>query len=112
LAALTQLSTNAEAIADLLGPQGYVLLAAFGIALIEINTETGNDLENKDLTDIFERLSLLGAGDDADIEAKNALVKLLKEIIKKLQETIGGAQNFVAGLNTGTANTLTPEFSG
>lgn len=110
LAVLTQLSTNATALAELLGTQGSELLAAFGTALAAILSETGNEPESNDLTDIFARLTLLGA-DDADMEAKNALVKLLKEIIKKLQETIGGAQNFVAGLNTGTANTLTPEFS-
>lgn len=94
------LALKAADLASRFGTRGAQIAMDVGVSLTSAGLETGNAVVNYQLQNIYSNMTTIQANADADAAVKDALIQVLKDIIKKLQEAINGYSEFVGSLNT------------
>lgn len=100
LSATTGLAARMISLSQKLGSRGASIAMDVGSSLTSVTLETGNSVINYQLQNIYADMATIQADADADAAVKDALIQVLKDIIKKLQEAINGYSEFVGSLNT------------
>lgn len=103
----SKLAQNALNIAGQFGRRGATIAMDVGVALTTAGLETGNSVINYQLQNIYADMATIQADADSEVAIKDALIKVLKDIIKKLQEAINGFSDFLGTLNTMQENVYT-----
>lgn len=99
-----KLAQNALALSSRLGSRGAQAVISVSTSVTQSLLATGEAVVNKNLMDIYANMAQITADADSEAAIKDALIKVLKDIIKKLQEAISGVNDFLGTLNTMQSN--------